>query len=51
MSTKITAIEGADGETIYVEYDEEDREALEAADDSELQAVGYIDDLSTGQKG
>lgn len=45
MSTKITAIEGADGETIYVEYDEADSEALEEAGDSELQAVGYIDDI------
>ncbi len=45
MSTKIAAIEGADGETIYIEYDEEDTEALEAADDGGLQAVGYIDDI------
>ena len=37
MSEKITKILGADGEEIYIQYDEQDSD--------ELQAVGYIDDI------
>ncbi|MCT7966111.1 hypothetical protein NG799_07175 [Laspinema sp. D1] len=37
MSTKITEILGPDGEKIYIQYDDEDSD--------ELQAVGYIDDI------
>ncbi|WP_414581084.1 CU044_2847 family protein [Scytonema sp. PCC 10023] len=37
MSEKITKILGPDGEEIYIQYDEQDSD--------ELQAVGYIDDI------
>jgi hypothetical protein len=37
MTKKLTAIEGPDGEKIYIQYDEEESD--------ELQAVGYIDDI------
>ncbi len=37
MSTKITEILGPDGETIYIQYDDEDID--------ELRAVGNIDDI------
>lgn len=37
MTKKLTAIKGYDGETIYIQYDEEESD--------ELQAVGYIDDI------
>lgn len=37
MSNKLTAIEGPDGETIYIQYDDEESD--------ELQAVGYVDDI------
>lgn len=37
MSTRITEVLGTDGEKIYIQYDEEDSD--------ELQAVGYIDDI------
>lgn len=37
MSTKLTKIQGDDGEDIYIQYDDEEAD--------ELQAVGYIDDI------
>jgi hypothetical protein len=37
MTKKLTEIEGPDGEKIYIQYDEEESD--------ELQAVGYIDDI------
>ncbi|MGQ4647336.1 CU044_2847 family protein [Lyngbya aestuarii] len=37
MPTRITEVLGTDGEKIYIQYDEEDSD--------ELQAVGYIDDI------
>lgn len=37
MSTKITEILGPDGETIYIQYDDEEMD--------ELRAVGNIDDI------
>jgi len=37
MTTRITEVMGDDGETIYIQYDEEDSD--------ELQAVGFIDDI------
>ncbi len=37
LTKKLTAIEGPDGEKIYIQYDEEESD--------ELQAVGYIDDI------
>jgi hypothetical protein len=38
MSNKLTEILGPDGEKIYIQYDDEESD--------ELQAVGYIDDIS-----
>jgi hypothetical protein len=37
MSNKLTEILGPDGEKIYIQYDDEESD--------ELQAVGYIDDI------
>ena len=37
MSKKITEVLSPDGEKIYIQYDEEESD--------ELQAVGYIDDI------
>jgi hypothetical protein len=37
MSNKLTEILGTDGEKIYIQYDDEESD--------ELQAVGYIDDI------
>ncbi|MCP2728793.1 CU044_2847 family protein [Limnofasciculus baicalensis] len=37
MSNRLTEVIGSDGEKIYIQYDEEDSD--------ELQAVGYIDDI------
>jgi hypothetical protein len=37
MTKKLTEIEGPDGEKIYIQYDDQESD--------ELQAVGYIDDI------
>ncbi|ERT03808.1 hypothetical protein M595_5540 [Lyngbya aestuarii BL J] len=38
MSMKITEIEGQNGQKIYIQYDEDDND--------DLQAVGYVDDIA-----
>ncbi|MEL7035368.1 MAG: hypothetical protein AAFO04_07085 [Cyanobacteria bacterium J06592_8] len=38
MSMKITEIEGQNGQKIYIQYDEDEND--------DLQAVGYVDDIA-----